>query len=122
MLRWLLGICGRLFRQTDHESGVIVTEGFDVEAMIAGAVARASAPVVRPDFRLAARIASSRSLNVPSSRAPEPKRRISSTKPTPKLIEVKPKAAPRRRSVVLVGRAATPVAVMDGHNDLRRAA
>lgn len=102
MLRWLLGLCGRMFRQTDHESGVDVVGHVTTEAMIAAAFADVPPAKPRQDFRLAARLASASSLNIPSARAPAIKRRISSTKPTPKIVEVRPKAASRRRSVVLV--------------------
>ena len=117
MLRWLFGICGRLFRQTDHESGVHAPTLRDIDAMLADAVAKVDsesdfkladaveAPrrALRSQFMLAERIASSKSLNVPSERAPAKQRRVSSTKPTPKIVETQPKAMPKRRSVVLVG-------------------
>lgn len=104
MFSWLMGICGRLFRQTDHESGPNVSAGgamhpaadYRVETGSLTAIAAvindnilAFVPPVAPrrapsTFMLAARLASVSKLNMPSERAPTQKRRTSSTKPTPK--------------------------------------
>src|SRR5690606_19609760 len=62
-------------------------------------------PAPRANFLLAARIASSRSLNAPAGRPTTAKPRFSSTKPLPKLKAKRPKAAGgRRQALVLTGR------------------
>ncbi|MFM9939277.1 MAG: hypothetical protein ACKVP7_07265 [Hyphomicrobiaceae bacterium] len=103
MLRWLIGICGRLFRQTDHESG-----SYDAVSGDGGEPSELSAATmplqVRRKFMLAARIASTHSLNVPVARAREPKPRVSSTKPTPKPLDAIAKKASVRRAIVLAAR------------------
>lgn len=123
MFSWLFGIYGRLFRQSDHESGPDLSKsGIAGQPLAANVVPVVSStetaprpavftaeflPFVRPvaarkprsTFMLAARISSVNKLNVPSVRAPAPLSRLSSTKPTPSAKVAKPAAGGAKKSV-----------------------
>lgn len=119
MLRWLFKICGRLMRQTDHESGGDFGIAAQPGMLWLGAADRAPvapalvacapcpetakpAPPARSQFMLAARIASSNALNPPVDRAAAAPARVSSTKPTPKATAMAPRKASLRRQVLIV--------------------
>lgn len=116
MLRWLRSFCARLVRRAEMEDGHAAADldaGLSVIIPVVSGEAvvlqRSTEPVdleePRTNFLLAARIASSRSLNAPAGRPKKSKPRFSSTKPLPKLTAKRPKSASgRRQAMVLTGR------------------